>query len=293
MDNSINENVVHFDNSKIPKQISKPLLEKFIHSKLSLFKKISVLNTILLIGLIGVILGILWIGKIYRDKVNILTTSNQQLLEEVQILNNKESRAEKRASSIKNVEFIIKEETENSTSNKLSSVQINSYATMIVDQSDLYKSFDHIQLAALCRQESNFNPKAFSDSAAKGLFQFMPGSAADACRALGWQYYPGIEYVPEKSIAMGAWYLASRCALYKGDFDLGLAYFNGGNPNANSYIYYRMRSQGKTLDTTQTRIANQLWSETRKFVPSVKAHEKRFREMLKNRDLNITVVTKN
>lgn len=294
MVNSRGENVVVFDDSKIPKQPSKPRLDKYIQSKLSLFKKISVLNLILLVGLIAGLCFAFVVALKFRDKFNDLRNSNKDLLEQVQILSNKSTMEEKRASSIKDLEFIIKEETKSFKSGKkLNPVQINSYATMMVDQSELYKFFDPIQLASLCRQESEFDSRAFSDSAAKGLFQFMPGTAGDASRALGWQYYDGIEYVPEKSIAMGAWYLASRCAMYKGDYDLALAYFNGGNANANSYKYYRMGEQGATLDSVQTAIAGKLWSETRKFVPSVKAHEKRFREMIRNRDLNKVMITKN
>lgn len=292
MVNKAGENVVLFDESKISKQPSKPRLEKFIQSKLSLFKKISVLNLVLSVGLIGILIVAFEVAREYRDKFNDLRNSNKELSEQVQILTNKSTKEEKRAASIKDLEFIIKEETKYSVK-KLSSVQINSYATMLVDQSELYKSFDYIQLASVCRQESNFNTNALSDSAAKGLFQFMPGAAMDASRALGWQYYNGIEYIPEKSIPMGAWYLASRCAIYNGDYDLALAYWNGGNPNANSFIYYRMKEQGKTLDSTQARIASKLWDETKKFVPSVKSYEKRFRDMLRDRDLSKEAVVKN
>ncbi len=292
MVNTRNEEVIKFDDSKISKHPSKPRLEKFIQSKLSLFKKISVLNLVLLIGLLGAIGIAIPLGLKFMILFNDLRASNLKLLEKVTILSNKATREEKRASSIKDLEFIIKEETKNFKT-KLSPVKINSYATMLVDQSEIYQVFDPLQLAALCRQESSFDAKAYSDSAAKGLFQLMPGTARDACKALGWQYYEGIEYVPEKSIAMGAWYLASRCAIYSGDYDLGLAYFNGGNSNANSYKFYRMRDQGYTLDSAQTSTADKLWDETRKFVPSVKGHEKRFRDLLRDRDLTKTILSDN
>lgn len=79
-------------------------------------------------------------------------------------------------------------------------------------------------LDAQVTQESGWNPNAVSGAGAKGLMQFMPGTAKD----LG---IHGDEFDPMKSLEAGAKYMGSLLQRYGGDLQKALTAYNWGMGN--------------------------------------------------------------
>jgi soluble lytic murein transglycosylase-like protein len=100
------------------------------------------------------------------------------------------------------------------------------YAAEIASAADA-NGVDRLLLAALVRQESNFNPDATSRAGARGLTQLMPGTArllglrVDAKRRID------DRTVPAKSLDAGARYLKTQLDRF-GRIRLGLAAYNAG-----------------------------------------------------------------
>lgn len=116
------------------------------------------------------------------------------------------------------------------------------------------------ELAWLPEIESMFNPRARNRIGARGLFQFMPGTALEQ----GLRLRPHDERVhPEKS-ARAAAALLRRLHESFDSWPLALAAYNAGE--------YRVRRALETRDaTTFAEIAHALPSETRLYVPRVLA----------------------
>jgi membrane-bound lytic murein transglycosylase D len=115
-------------------------------------------------------------------------------------------------------------------------------------------------LAWLAEVESTFNPRAHNPSGARGLFQFMPGTA----REHGLRLRPFDERIdPEKSARAAA----SLLRHLHGTFDswpLALAAYNAGE----GCVRRTLRAGDAT---TFTEIADALPDETRLYVPRVLA----------------------
>lgn len=101
------------------------------------------------------------------------------------------------------------------------------YANEIAAAADRNR-VDRLLLAALVRQESNFNPDVTSRAGARGLTQLMPGTA----RALGLRVDPkrGIDerIDPVKALDAGARYLRAQLDRFGNKVKLSLAAYNAG-----------------------------------------------------------------
>ena len=118
-----------------------------------------------------------------------------------------------------------------------------------------------VELLAVAFVESGFNPQALSPKGARGIWQFMPGTAA----AYGLSIRPAADHRthPEHSTRAAARYLRD---LYKqfGDWKLALAAYNWGEGNIQRVIN---RTGIRDFDELARRGLLPL--ETRNYVPSV------------------------
>lgn len=107
------------------------------------------------------------------------------------------------------------------------------YADWIRKYSTQY-GVDPALVAAVIFQESRFNPNAKSPTGARGLMQFMPGTAATMARETGRTSYNILD--PETSIEFGAAHLRDLLVKYNGNVDAALAGYNAGTGNADRWV---------------------------------------------------------
>lgn len=94
-------------------------------------------------------------------------------------------------------------------------------------------------LQAIIREESHFNPEAFSGSAARGLTQFVMPTARDLAFQLGLGPLASEDlYSPELAIALGAAYLHELLQEFGGARHMAIAAYNAGEPVARLWRNY-------------------------------------------------------
>lgn len=93
---------------------------------------------------------------------------------------------------------------------------------------------DPALIAAVIRQESNFNPNARSGAGAKGLSQFMDGTARTVASEVGRTTYDIFD--PETAVQFCARHIKDLLNKYDGNVAAALAGYNAGTGNADRWI---------------------------------------------------------
>lgn len=155
---------------------------------------------------------------------------------------------------------------------------IHSLAMIIVDAASKYPDFDHMTLCALISVESKFNPRAISPVGAIGLGQIMSGTAEDICYRFAWGYNDSIAFNPEKNIWMTAYYLNTLINRNRGNLELALAEYNGGQVRRVQYSFLKDKENGKSLDSLQEIEISKIPEETKKYSYLVMNREKELRD---------------
>src|SRR5207237_7717261 len=113
--------------------------------------------------------------------------------------------------------------------------------------------------------ESAFNPNALSRAKAKGVWQFMSGTALE--NGLRRDWYIDERSDPEKATVAAAKYLKTLSTLFSGDWHLALASYNGGPGRMQRAIkragvgdFWKLAEKPKALPR-----------ETREYVPMILA----------------------
>lgn len=129
------------------------------------------------------------------------------------------------------------------------------YENLIVQYGEKY-DVDPALVAAVIKQESNFNPNARSGAGAEGLAQFMRGTAGTMAKETGHGLKYNI-YDPETSIEFCAAHLRDLLVKYNGNIDAALAGYNAGTGNADRWVRLGL-------------LGNLPFGETRGYVVKVK-----------------------
>jgi soluble lytic murein transglycosylase len=119
-------------------------------------------------------------------------------------------------------------------------------------------NLDPFLVAALARQESEFNPKAVSVSSARGLTQIMPSTGRELSRHLGIRPYTTARlFQPQVNLQLGTYYLRSVADSVAGRWEAALAAYNAGLSRAKDWSTWgEFREAAEFVETvpfTQTR----------------------------------------
>jgi soluble lytic murein transglycosylase len=96
---------------------------------------------------------------------------------------------------------------------------------------------DPYLLAALVRVESGFKANAMSAAGARGLMQVMPDTAAWTANQIGIpDYHESQLYQPGVNLLIGSWYLAHLFKDFHGNQVTGLAAYNAGRGNVQTWL---------------------------------------------------------
>jgi soluble lytic murein transglycosylase len=128
----------------------------------------------------------------------------------------------------------------------------------LIEENARANGLDPFVVAALIRQESEFDPKALSSAKAMGLMQIMPATGRQLSRTLKIRpYRTSSLYVPSVSVKMGTHYLGRMVEKFDGSVESALAGYNAGPtrvPKWKGWEEYREPSEfSETVPFGQTR----------------------------------------
>lgn len=99
------------------------------------------------------------------------------------------------------------------------------------------RSLDPFLVAALIRQESEFNTKAVSRANARGLTQVLPSTGRQLSRKLGIpRYNTRMLFSPDTNLKIGTFYLKALSDQLQGKVEETLASYNAGKSRVNSWV---------------------------------------------------------
>lgn len=99
------------------------------------------------------------------------------------------------------------------------------------------RSLDPYLVAALIRQESEFNPNAVSRSNARGLTQVMPGTGRELGRKLKIpRYRTAMLFTPDTNVKIGTYYLKALFDQLQGKWEATLASYNAGKSRVTGWL---------------------------------------------------------
>ena len=123
---------------------------------------------------------------------------------------------------------------------------------------------DPFLLAALIRQESEFNPKAVSRSNARGLTQILPTTGRELSRRLKVRPYNTARlFQPVVNLQLGTFYLKSIVDSLGGRLEAALAAYNAGPSRAHAWLSWgEFREPAEFIETVP-------FTETRNYIQTV------------------------
>jgi soluble lytic murein transglycosylase len=153
------------------------------------------------------------------------------------------------------------------------------YAFPLPFRSDLERyakqnGLDPFLVAALIRQESEFNPKAVSRADARGLTQILPGTGRELSRRLHLKTYatPSL-FVPAVNLELGTYYLKSIVDNLGGRWEAALAAYNAGPARAKAWSSWgEFREPAEFIETVP-------FAETRNYIQTVLRNADTYRRL--------------
>jgi soluble lytic murein transglycosylase len=123
---------------------------------------------------------------------------------------------------------------------------------------------DPFLMAALIRQESEFNPQVISRSNARGLTQILPGTGRELSRRLKVKPYTTARlFQPVVNLQLGTFYLKSIVDSLGGRWEAALAAYNAGPSRAHAWLSWgEFREPAEFIETVP-------FTETRNYIQTV------------------------
>ena len=145
-----------------------------------------------------------------------------------------------------------------------------SYLTKHAKAHDL----DSHMVAALIRQESEFNPRARSRKNALGLTQVLPSTGRQIARQVGIRRFSsGLLYQPEPNLRIGTYYLRNMLDQWGGKWEETLAAYNAGPSRpANWTTWADFREPAEFVETVP-------FTETREYIQAVVRNAALYRQI--------------
>ena len=136
------------------------------------------------------------------------------------------------------------------------------------------QGLDPFLVAALIRQESEFNPKAVSRANARGLTQILPGTGRELSRKLNMKAYGTASlFVPAVNLQLGTFYLKSIVDNFGGRWEAALAAYNAGPTRAKAWSSWGdFREPAEFIETVP-------FSETRNYIQTVLRNADTYRRL--------------
>lgn len=136
------------------------------------------------------------------------------------------------------------------------------------------QSLDPYLVAALIRQESEFNPKAVSRSDARGLTQVMPATGRQVSRQLGMRgFRTNMLFTPEMNLKIGTAYLKTLFDQLQGRWEATLASYNAGKTHVVAWL-----NSGNFREPAEF-VESIPFNETRVYVESVLRNAEVYRRL--------------
>jgi soluble lytic murein transglycosylase len=133
---------------------------------------------------------------------------------------------------------------------------------------------DPYLMAALIRQESEFNPKAVSSANARGLAQVMPATGRQLSRKLKIpRYRTAMLFTPDTNLRMGTYYLKELSDQLEGKWEATLASYNAGKSHVTKWMASaNFREPAEFVESIP-------FNETRVYVQSVLRNAEVYRKL--------------
>jgi soluble lytic murein transglycosylase len=126
------------------------------------------------------------------------------------------------------------------------------------------RELDPFVVAALIRQESEFNPRAVSRAKAYGLTQVLPSTGREISRRAGVSNFSTpMLFEPEVNLRLGTYYLKSMLDQHGGRWEHTLAAYNAGKSRVNTWVTWaEYREPAEFIETVP-------FTETRNYIQIV------------------------
>jgi soluble lytic murein transglycosylase len=136
------------------------------------------------------------------------------------------------------------------------------------------RSLDPFLVAALIRQESEFNPKVISHANAYGLTQVLPSTGREISRRLNLRgFRPDMLFTPETNLQIGTYFLRSLFDRLQGSWEAALASYNAGPSRVARWLHWgEFREPAEFIETIP-------FNETRNYVQSVLRNAELYRRL--------------
>lgn len=136
------------------------------------------------------------------------------------------------------------------------------------------QDLDPYLMAALIRQESEFNPKAVSRANARGLAQVMPATGRQLSRKLGMpRFRTAMLFTPDTNLKLSTYYLKQLSDELQGKWEAALASYNAGKSHVTAWM-----AAGNYREPAEF-VESIPFNETRAYVQSVLRNAEVYRKL--------------